>query len=99
MVRRGTLTVIYMLHRVIFDQHRPLICREIVHKVEETVKRVSTAKKKRESCSTISLRSVTSRNKVYVVVITLPRGLPSHLLTTIHVKRLNRMQAFRVVAT
>jgi hypothetical protein len=39
MVRRGTLTVIYMLHRVIFDQHRPLVCREIVHKIKETVKR------------------------------------------------------------
>ena len=34
---------------------------------------MSTAKKK-ESCSTITLRSVASRNRVYVVVITLPRG-------------------------
>jgi hypothetical protein len=53
--------VVYRLHRVIFDQHKPLICREIVHKVKETVKGMSTAK--RERCSIISLRSVTSRNK------------------------------------
>ena len=32
MVKRQTLRVVYMLHRVIFDQHRPLICGEIVHK-------------------------------------------------------------------
>jgi len=57
------LTLIYMLHRVIFDQHRPLVCREIVHKVKETVKRNVHSKKKKESCSTISLRSVASRNK------------------------------------
>lgn len=44
MVRRGTLTVIYMLHRVIFDQHRPLVCREIVHNRRNS-KRMSTAKK------------------------------------------------------
>jgi hypothetical protein len=61
---------------------------------------MSTAKKK-EGCSTITLRSVASRNRVYVVVITLPRGfLPfPPLPATIHVTRLNRMQAFRVVAT
>lgn len=80
MVTRQTLRVVYMLHRVIFDQHRPLICGEIVHKRKQ-VKRMSTAKKK-ECCSTITLRSVASRNRVYFVVITLPRGSafppPSH---------------------
>src|SRR5277367_512047 len=45
MVRRGTLTVIYMLHRVIFDQHRPLVCREIVHKVERNSKKNVHSKK------------------------------------------------------
>jgi hypothetical protein len=88
-----------MLHRVIFDQHRPLVCREIVHKVKETVKRNVHSKKKRK----VVVQSLSGPSpaviRVYVVVITLPQGLPSLLLTTIHVKRLNRMQAFRVVAT
>jgi hypothetical protein len=92
MVTRQTLRVVYMLHRVIFDQHRPLICGEIVHKRKQ-VKRMSTAKKGKVVAQSLSSPSPAVIGSISSSSHCLG-GLPSLLPATIHVTRLNRMQAF-----